>query len=216
MSTDKYVSPLSERYASKEMQYIFSQDMKFRTWRKLWIALAETEKELGLNITDEQIAELKAHADDINYEVAKEREKVVRHDVMSHVYAYGVQCPKAKGIIHLGATSCYVGDNTDIIVMNEALKLVKKKLINVLAELAKFADTYKNQPTPCLHPFPAEVQPTTVESVPPCGCRSDAGSKIWTHVISTPKLLGSKGTTAPRPVSSCLTETRRPLTRLIL
>ena len=121
MSTDRYVSPLSERYASKEMQYIFSPDMKFRTWRKLWIALAETEKELGLNITQEQIDELKAHAEDINYDVAKERERQVRHDVMSHVYAYGVQCPKAKGIIHLGATSCYVGDNTDIIVMTEAL-----------------------------------------------------------------------------------------------
>ena len=195
MSTDKYVSPLSERYASKEMQYIFSPDMKFRTWRKLWIALAETEKELGLNITDEQIAELKAHADDINYEVAKEREKVVRHDVMSHVYAYGVQCPKAKGIIHLGATSCYVGDNTDIIVMNEALKLVKKKLINVLAELAKFADTYKNQPTLAFTHF-QPAQPTTV------GKRAT----LWMqelmldledldHVISTLKLLGSKGTT---------------------
>ncbi len=143
--TDRYVSPLSERYASKEMQYIFSPDMKFRTWRKLWIALAETEKELGLSITDEQIEELKANAENINYDVAKEREKVYRHDVMSHVYAYGVQCPKAKGIIHLGATSCYVGDNTDIIVMNEALKLVKKKLVNVIAELAKFADTYKDQ-----------------------------------------------------------------------
>ena len=131
MGYDKYVSPLSERYASKEMQYIFSPDMKFKTWRKLWIALAETEKELGLNITDEQIAELKEHAEDINYDVAKAREKVVRHDVMSHVYAYGVQCPKAKGIIHLGATSCYVGDNTDIIVMTEALKLVRKKLVNV-------------------------------------------------------------------------------------
>ena len=131
MSTDRYTSPLSERYASKEMQYIFSQDMKFRTWRRLWIALAETEKELGLNITQEQIDELKAHADDINYDVAKAREKEVRHDVMSHVYAYGVQCPKAKGIIHLGATSCYVGDNTDIIVMTEALKLVRKKLVNV-------------------------------------------------------------------------------------
>ena len=195
MSTDKYVSPLSERYASKEMQYIFSPDMKFRTWRKLWIALAETEKELGLNITDEQIAELKAQADDINYEVAKEREKVVRHDVMSHVYAYGVQCPKAKGIIHLGATSCYVGDNTDIIVMNEALKLVKKKLINVLAELAKFADTYKNQPTLAFTHF-QPAQPTTV------GKRAT----LWMqelmldledldHVISTLKLLGSKGTT---------------------
>ena len=131
MSNDRYVSPLSERYASREMQYIFSPDKKFRTWRRLWIALAETEKELGLNITDEQIEEMKSHADDINFEVAKEREKVVRHDVMSHVYAYGVQCPKAKGIIHLGATSCYVGDNTDIIVMTEALKLVRKKLVNV-------------------------------------------------------------------------------------
>ena len=157
--TDRYVSPLSERYASKEMQYIFSPDMKFRTWRKLWIALAETEKELGLSITDEQIEELKANAENINYDVAKEREKVCRHDVMSHVYAYGVQCPKAKGIIHLGATSCYVGDNTDIIVMNEALKLVKKKLVNVIAELAKFADTYncllQRPADPCLHPLPA-------------------------------------------------------------
>ena len=131
-----YTSPLSQRYASKEMQYIFSQEKKFRTWRKLWIALAETEKELGLNITEDQIEELKRYADDVNYEVAEEREKVVRHDVMSHVYAYGVQCPKAKGIIHLGATSCYVGDNTDIILMTEALKLVRKKLLNVIAELA--------------------------------------------------------------------------------
>ena len=147
MSTDRYNSPLSERYASKEMQYIFSPDMKFRTWRRLWIALAETEKELGLDITQEQIDELKAHKDDINYDVAKAREKEVRHDVMSHVYAYGVQCPKAKGIIHLGATSCYVGDNTDIIIMSEALKLVRKKLVNVIAELAKFADKYNNQPT---------------------------------------------------------------------
>ena len=157
--TDRYVSPLSERYASKEMQYIFSPDMKFRTWRKLWIALAETEKELGLSITDEQIEELKANAENINYDVAKEREKVCRHDVMSHVYAYGVQCPKAKGIIHLGATSCYVGDNTDIIVMNEALKLVKKKLVNVIAELAKFADTYKDQPTLAFTHF-QPAQPT--------------------------------------------------------
>ena len=144
MSTDRYTSPLSERYASKEMQYIFSQDMKFRTWRRLWIALAETEKELGLNITQEQIDELKAHADDINYDVAKAREKEVRHDVMSHVYAYGVQCPKAKGIIHLGATSCYVGDNTDIIIMTEAMKLVKKRLVNVINELSKFAMKYKD------------------------------------------------------------------------
>ena len=129
MATDRYTSPLSERYASKEMQYIFSQDKKFTTWRKLWIALAESEKELGLNITDEQIAELKEHQNDINYDVAKAREKEVRHDVMSHVYAYGVQCPKAKGIIHLGATSCYVGDNTDMIIMREGLQLVKKKLV---------------------------------------------------------------------------------------
>ena len=150
MSNDRYVSPLSERYASKEMQYIFSPDMKFSTWRKLWIALAETEMELGLSqdgkpvISQEQIDELKAHVHDINYDVAKEREKQVRHDVMSHVYAYGQQCPKAAGIIHLGATSCYVGDNTDIIVMTEALKLVKKKLVNVIAELAKFADQINN------------------------------------------------------------------------
>ncbi len=195
MSTDKYVSPLSERYASKEMQYIFSPDMKFRTWRKLWIALAETEKELGLPITDEQIEELKAHADDINYDVAKEREKVVRHDVMSHVYAYGVQCPKAKGIIHLGATSCYVGDNTDIIVMNEALKLVHKKLVNVIAELAKFAREYKDLPTLAFTHF-QPAQPTTV------GKRATLWMQEFLmdledleYVQSTLKLLGSKGTT---------------------
>ena len=195
MSTDRYVSPLSERYASKEMQYIFSPDMKFRTWRKLWIALAETEKELGLNITQEQIDELKEHAEDINYDVAKERERQVRHDVMSHVYAYGVQCPKAKGIIHLGATSCYVGDNTDIIVMAEALKLVQKKLVNVIAELSKFADKYKEQPTLAFTHF-QPAQPTTV------GKRAT----LWTqeflmdledleYVMGTLKLLGSKGTT---------------------
>ena len=161
MSNDRYTSPLSERYASKEMQYIFSPEMKFRTWRRLWIALAETEKELGLDITDEQIEELKAHKDDINFEVAKEREKLVRHDVMSHVYAYGVQCPKAKGIIHLGATSCYVGDNTDIILMSEALKLVRRKLLNVIGELAKFADTYKGLPTLAFTHF-QPAQPTTV------------------------------------------------------
>ena len=195
MSTDRYVSPLSERYASKEMQYIFSPDMKFRTWRRLWIALAETEKELGLNITQEQIDELKAHAEDINYDVAKERERQVRHDVMSHVYAYGVQCPKAKGIIHLGATSCYVGDNTDIIVMTEALKLVRKKLVNVIAELSKFAAQYKDQPTLAFTHF-QPAQPTTV------GKRAT----LWTqeflmdledleYVLSTMKLLGSKGTT---------------------
>lgn len=195
MSRDKYTSPLSERYASKEMQYIFSQDMKFRTWRKLWIALAETEKELGLNITDEQIEELKAHAEDINYEVAQERERIVRHDVMSHVYAYGVQCPKAKGIIHLGATSCYVGDNTDIIVMTEALKLVKKKLVNVLAELAKFADEYKDQPTLAFTHF-QPAQPTTV------GKRATLWMQEFSldledlnYVLGNMKLLGSKGTT---------------------
>ena len=201
MSTDRYTSPLSERYASKEMQYIFSQDMKFSTWRKLWIALAETEMELGLSengkpvITQEQIDEMKAHVNDINYDVAKEREKLVRHDVMSHVYAYGQQCPKAAGIIHLGATSCYVGDNTDIIVMNEALKLVHKKLVSVIAELAKFAEKYKDQPTLAFTHF-QPAQPTTV------GKRAT----LWTqeflmdledleYVQSTLKLLGSKGTT---------------------
>ena len=195
MSADRYQSPLSERYASKEMQYIFSPDMKFRTWRKLWIALAETEKELGLNITQEQIDELKAHADDINYDVAKAREKEVRHDVMSHVYAYGVQCPKAKGIIHLGATSCYVGDNTDIIVMTEALKLVKKKLVNVIAELAKFADANKALPTLAFTHF-QPAQPTTV------GKRATLWMQEFLmdledldYVLSTMKLLGSKGTT---------------------
>ena len=195
MATDRYTSPLSERYASKEMQYIFSQDKKFTTWRKLWIALAESEKELGLNITDEQIAELKEHQNDINYDVAKAREKEVRHDVMSHVYAYGVQCPKAKGIIHLGATSCYVGDNTDVIVMRDALLLVKKKLLNVINNLAGFANEHKDQP--CLaytHLQPAQL--TTV------GKRAT----LWINElmmdleeveyrISHLKLLGQKGTT---------------------
>lgn len=186
---------MSERYASKEMQYIFSPDKKFRTWRKLWIALAETEMELGLPVTQEQIDELKAHQDEINYDVAKQREKEVRHDVMSHVYAYGVQCPKAKGIIHLGATSCYVGDNTDIIVMTEALALVRKKLVNVIAELAKFADRYKDQPTLAFTHF-QPAQPTTV------GKRAT----LWMHelvmdledldyVAGSIRLLGSKGTT---------------------
>ena len=167
MATDRYSSPLSERYASKEMQFIFSQDMKFRTWRKLWIALAETEMELGLSkngeatITQEMIDEMKEHVEDINYDVARAREKEVRHDVMSHVYAFGQQCPKAAGIIHLGATSCYVGDNTDIIVMAEALKLVKKKLVNVIAALAKFADEQKAQPTLAFTHF-QPAQPTTV------------------------------------------------------
>nr|WP_110324870.1 adenylosuccinate lyase [Hungatella effluvii] len=192
---DRYQSPLSERYASKEMQYIFSPDKKFRTWRKLWIALAETEMELGLPVTQEQIDELKAQQDEINYDVAKQREKEVRHDVMSHVYAYGVQCPKAKGIIHLGATSCYVGDNTDIIVMTEALALVRKKLVNVIAELAKFADRYKDQPTLAFTHF-QPAQPTTV------GKRAT----LWMHelvmdledldyVAGSIRLLGSKGTT---------------------
>ena len=192
---DRYQSPLSERYASKEMQYIFSPDKKFRTWRKLWIALAETEMELGLPVTQEQIDELKAHQDEINYDVAKQREKEVRHDVMSHVYAYGVQCPKAKGIIHLGATSCYVGDNTDIIVMTEALALVRKKLVNVIAELAKFADRYKDQPTLAFTHF-QPAQTTTV------GKRAS----LWLQdlimdlesldfQISRAKLRGAKGTT---------------------
>ncbi len=195
MSTDRYVSPLSERYASKEMQYIFSPEMKFRTWRKLWIALAETERELGIAISEEQIEELKAHKDDINFDVAKEREKIVRHDVMSHVYAYGRQCPKAKGIIHLGATSCYVGDNTDIIVMTRALELVKKKLVNVIKELADFADKYKAQPTLAFTHF-QPAQPTSV------GKRATLWMQEFcldledlNHVLSHMKLLGSKGTT---------------------
>ena len=195
MSNDRYQSPLSERYASREMQYIFSPDKKFRTWRRLWIALAETERELGLPITEEQIEELRAHADDINYEVAREREKLVRHDVMSHVYAYGQQCPKAKGIIHLGATSCYVGDNTDMILMAEALDIVKKKLVNVIAELAKFADTYKDQPTLAFTHF-QPAQPTTV------GKRASLWMQEFLmdledleYVKGSLKLLGSKGTT---------------------
>ena len=195
MSTDRYVSPLSERYASKEMQYIFSQDMKFRTWRRLWIALAETEKELGLNITQEQIDELKAHKDDINYDVARERERQVRHDVMSHVYAYGQQCPNAKGIIHLGATSCYVGDNTDLIIMNEALELIKTKLLKVIALLKDFALKYKDLPTLGFTHFQA-AQLTTV------GKRATLW--IWELLmdlenidfqLSRAALLGCKGTT---------------------
>lgn len=193
---DRYQSPLSERYASRQMQYIFSPDKKFKTWRKLWIALAETEYELGLSsVTKEQIEELKEHAEDINYDVAKAREKEVRHDVMSHVYAYGQQCPEAKGIIHLGATSCYVGDNTDIIIMTEALHLVRSKLVNVIAKLADFAMEYKDLPTLAFTHF-QPAQPTTV------GKRAT----LWIqellldledldHVISHMKLLGSKGTT---------------------
>ncbi|MDD6034699.1 MAG: adenylosuccinate lyase [Lachnospiraceae bacterium] len=195
MAEDRYVSPLSERYASKEMQYLFSPDKKFKTWRKLWIALAEAEHELGLPVTEEQIAELKAHAEDINYDVAKEREKLVRHDVMSHVYAYGVQCPNAKGIIHLGATSCYVGDNTDIILMTEGLKLIRKKLLNVIHVLSKFAMEHRALPTLAFTHFQA-AQPTTV------GKRAT----LWMmellldledvdHVIGSMRLLGSKGTT---------------------
>lgn len=190
-----YVSPLSERYPGKDMKYLFSPEKKFTTWRKLWIALAEAEKELGLDISDEQISELKAHVNDINYDVAKQREKIVRHDVMSHVYAYGLQCPSAKGIIHLGATSCYVGDNTDLIIMKEALLLIRKKIINVIKNLADFADSYKDLPTLGFTHFQA-AQPTTV------GKRAT----LWInelvmdladldHVLTTLKLLGSKGTT---------------------
>ena len=195
MSTDRYDSPLSGRYASKEMQYIFSQDKKFTTWRRLWIALAEAERELGHNISEEQIAELKEHVNDINYDVAIAREKEVRHDVMSHVYAYGMQCPKAKGIIHLGATSCYVGDNTDIIIMTEGLKLVKKKLVNVMSKLADFADKYKALPTLAFTHF-QPAQPTTV------GKRATLWLMELTldyddicYLIDSMKLLGSKGTT---------------------
>lgn len=190
-----YESPLGLRYASKDMQQLFSQEKKFRTWRKLWIALAESEKELGLAISEEQINELKAHQDDINYEVAQERERIVRHDVMSHVYAYGVQCPSAKGIIHLGATSCYVGDNTDLIVMYEALELVKNKLVNVLASLKSFALEYKDLPVLAFTHF-QPAQPTTL------GKRA----AIWAHdllldyeeicyLLDHKKLLGCKGTT---------------------
>lgn len=193
--TTSYTSPLSERYASKEMKYIFSPEKKFRTWRQLWIALAEAEKELGLEITDEQISQLKEHALDINFDEAKAREAQVRHDVMSHVYAYGLQCPAAKGIIHLGATSCYVGDNTDIILMTEGLRLIRNKLINVIAGLADFARD--NADLPCLaFTHYQAAQPTTV------GKRAT----LWLnelildledldHVLGTMKLLGSKGTT---------------------
>lgn len=190
-----YVSPLSERYAGKEMKELFSPLTKFRTWRRLWIALAESEKELGLSITDEQINELKAFKDEINFEDAKAREKEVRHDVMSHVYAYGLQCPAAKGIIHLGATSCFVGDNTDIILMSEGLKLIRKKLISVIASLSDFAKKYAALPTLAYTHYQA-AQPTTV------GKRAT----LWInellldledldYVLSTLKLLGSKGTT---------------------
>ncbi|MBR6308053.1 MAG: adenylosuccinate lyase [Lachnospiraceae bacterium] len=199
--TSRYISPFSERYASAEMQYIFSQDKKFSTWRKLWIALAETEMELGLSqdgkpvITQEMIDEMKAHVDDINYDVAREREKEVRHDVMSHVYAFGCQCPKAAGIIHLGATSCYVGDNTDIIIMRDALRLVRKKLINVIAKLSSFAEEYKDLPTLAFTHF-QPAQPTTV------GKRATLWINEFVmdladldYVLGSLKLLGCKGTT---------------------
>ena len=190
-----YETPFSSRYASEEMQYLFSPDNKFRTWRRLWIALAETERELGLPITEEQIAELKAHADDINYDVAAAREKEVRHDVMAHVYAYGQQCPTAKGIIHLGATSCYVGDNTDLIILYDALRLVLKKLVNAVAQLSRFAEEYRTLPTLAFTHF-QPAQPTTV------GKRAT----LWIqellmdieeveYRLQNAKLLGCKGTT---------------------
>ena len=190
-----YESPFSTRYASKEMQFLFSAEFKFKTWRRLWIALAKAEKELGLDITDEQIAELEAHKDDINYEVAEAREKEVRHDVMSHVYAYGVQCPKAKGIIHLGATSCYVGDNTDIVTMCEAMKVVKRKLLNVIALLSDFALQYKDMPALAY----THLQPAQLTTV---GKRAT----LWINELVMDleeveyrlenfRLLGSKGTT---------------------
>ena len=195
METDGYTSPLSQRYASREMQYLFSQDKKFSTWRRLWVALAKIEQKLGLQITDEQISELEEHVDDINYEAARAREKETRHDVMSHVYAYGLQCPKAKGIIHLGATSCYVGDNTDIIVMRDALKVVRKKLLRVISNLSSFAERYKDLATLGFTHF-QPAQPTTV------GKRAT----LWiqdlvsdfeqaTYVSDNLKMLGSKGTT---------------------
>ena len=195
MQHDRYISPFETRYASKEMQYIFSEDNKFRTWRRLWIALAKAEKEQGLPITDEQIAELEAHKDDINYDVAVAREKECRHDVMSHVYAYGVQCPNAKGIIHLGATSCYVGDNTDVIIMREAHDVVERKLVNVVALLAKFADHYKDMPALAY----THLQPAQLTTV---GKRAT----LWLnelcmdldeirHRRDSLALLGSKGTT---------------------
>lgn len=190
-----YTSPLSERYPSKEMKYLFSPEMKFRTWRRLWIALAEAEQELGLDITGAQLEELRAHKDDINFEAAKEREKEVRHDVMSHVYAYGLQCPKAKGIIHLGATSCYVGDNTDLIIMTEGLKLIRRKIINVLSALSEFADKYKNLPTLAYTHF-QPAQPTTVGKRA-CLWMNELVLDLEDidHVLGTMKLLGSKGTT---------------------
>lgn len=190
-----YNSPLNSRYASKEMSYLFSDEMKFRTWRKLWVALAESEKELGLNISDEQIEELKSNLENINYEAAEEKEREVRHDVMSHVYAYGLQCPKAKGIIHLGATSCYVGDNTDLIIMKEALLLIRKKIINTIDSLRKFALKYKGIPTLGF----THLQPAQLTTVGKRAC-------LWIQdlvldienldfVIEKLKFRGVKGTT---------------------
>ena len=192
---DIYESPLSSRYADQKMKYLFSPDMKFRTWRKLWIALAEAEKELGLPVTQEQIDEMKAHQDDINYDVAEKREKEVRHDVMSHVYAFGVQCPKAKPIIHLGATSCYVGDNTDVIIMTEALRLVQKKLVGVISTLSEFARKYKDLPTLAFTHF-QPAQPTTVGKRA-CLWIQDLLMDLEDveYQLSKAKLLGSKGTT---------------------
>ena len=195
MSRNTYESPLSSRYADQEMKFLFSPDFKFSTWRRLWIALAESEMELGLPVTQEQIDEMKQHITDINYEVAEAREKVVRHDVMSHVYAFGQQCPKAMPIIHLGATSCYVGDNTDVIIMTEALRVVRRKLVDVIRVLARFADEQKSLPTLAFTHF-QPAQPTTV------GKRAS----LWIqellmdledveYQLSKAKLLGSKGTT---------------------
>ena len=192
---DIYVSPFSGRYAGKDMLYVFSENFKFRTWRKLWIALAESERELGLPITEEQIAELKAHAEDINYEDAEAREKVVRHDVMSHVYAYGLQCPKAAGIIHLGATSAFVGDNTDIIQMKEALNLVHRSLINVISELTAFALKYKDVPTLAFTHF-QPAQPTTIgKRATPWIQDLMMDLSDLEYVRDSLRLLGSKGTT---------------------
>ena len=192
---DSYVSPLNSRYASKEMKYLFSPDKKFITWRKLWIALAESEKELGLDIPDAAIDEMREHVSDINYADAEAREKEVRHDVMSHIYAYGLQCPTAKPIIHLGATSCYVGDNTDVIIMTEAMRLIHKRLINVIDVLSKFANDFRAQPTLAFTHF-QPAQPTTV------GKRATLWIQALLMDIETvdaqlekTKLLGCKGTT---------------------
>ena len=195
MSTSEYTSPFSERYAGEEMKYLFSSDMKFSTWRRLWIALAESEMELGLPITPEQIDQMKAHVEDINYDEARAREKIVRHDVMSHVYAYGLLCPDAAGIIHLGATSCYVTDNGDMIIFRQALRLIRKRLLNVISALSAFAEEYRELPTLAFTHF-QPAQPTTV------GKRAT----LWIHdllmdledldyVLDSLKLLGSKGTT---------------------